>query len=192
MRVDSGSTRLVSRPSQCEARGAMSSTKSPGLDAGAPGLEALSRPEPVAAPASISPEPLTPPEPVEARLDERRAPKAQLTMRATELTADETEPTPDEGRPRATRVAEGAMLGGVCTGLARHLGLPVMLIRAAFVALLIFQFLGVIAYGALWLLLPAEPTAAAPGIEAASRKGFRDQSKPRRRVDWPQRRGPDL
>jgi signal transduction histidine kinase len=105
-------------------------------------------------------------------------------MRATELTADETEPTPDEGRPRATRVAEGAMLGGVCTGLARHLGLPVMLIRAAFVALLIFQFLGVIAYGALWLLLPAEPTAAAPGIEAASRKGFRDQSKPRRRVDW--------
>ena len=70
-------------------------------------------------------------------------------MRATEFTARETEPTADEGRPRATRVAEGAMLGGVCTGLARHLGLPVMLIRAAFVALLIFQFLGVIAYGAL-------------------------------------------
>src|SRR5215212_3393194 len=27
-------------------------------------------------------------------------------------------------RPRATRVAEGAWLGGVCTGLARHLGWP--------------------------------------------------------------------
>src|SRR4051794_33708227 len=27
-------------------------------------------------------------------------------------------------RPRATRVSEGALLGGVCTGLARHLGWP--------------------------------------------------------------------
>ena len=184
MGVDSGSTRLVSRPSPCEARGAMSSTKSPGLDAGTPGLEALSLPEPVAGPASMRPEPLTASEPVEARFDDRTAPKAQPAMLAAEFTAPEAEPTADEARPRATRVAEGAMLGGVCTGLARHLGLPVMLIRAAFVALLIFQFLGVIAYGALWLLLPAEPTAAAPGIEAASRKGFRDQSKPRRRVDW--------
>ena len=85
---------------------------------------------------------------------------------------------------RATRVAEGAMLGGVCTGLARHLGWPVMVIRAGFVALVIFQFLGVIAYGALWLLLPPESTTTAPGLEAASRTGLRDASRPRRRVDW--------
>jgi signal transduction histidine kinase/phage shock protein PspC (stress-responsive transcriptional regulator) len=76
------------------------------------------------------------------------------------------------------------MLGGVCTGLARHLGWPVMVIRAGFVALLIFQFLGVIAYGALWLLLPPESTTAAPGLEAASRKGLRGPARPRRRVDW--------
>ena len=70
------------------------------------------------------------------------------------------EPTaPPEPRPRATRVAEGAWLGGVCTGLARHLGWPVMVIRIGFVALMMFQFLGVIAYGALWLLLPPEPVA---------------------------------
>jgi signal transduction histidine kinase/phage shock protein PspC (stress-responsive transcriptional regulator) len=96
----------------------------------------------------------------------------------------QTRPETVEARPRATRVAEGAMLGGVCTGLARHLGLPVIVIRAAFVALLIFQFLGVIAYGALWLLLPPEPITAAPGIEAASRKGLRDQTRPKRRLDW--------
>ncbi len=76
------------------------------------------------------------------------------------------------------------MLGGVCTGLARHLGWPVMVIRAGFVALVIFQFLGVIVYGALWLLLPPESTPTAPGLEAASRTGLRDPSRPRRRVDW--------
>jgi signal transduction histidine kinase/phage shock protein PspC (stress-responsive transcriptional regulator) len=76
------------------------------------------------------------------------------------------------------------MLGGVCTGLARHLGWPVMVIRAGFVALLIFQFLGVIAYGALWLLLPPESATRSPGLEAASRHGLRDQTKPRRRLDW--------
>ena len=76
------------------------------------------------------------------------------------------------------------MLGGVCTGLARHLGWPVMVIRAGFVALVIFQFLGVMAYGALWLLLPPESTTTAPGLEAASRTGLRDPSRPRRRVDW--------
>jgi len=76
------------------------------------------------------------------------------------------------------------MLGGVCTGLARHLGWPVIVIRAGFVALVIFQFLGVIAYGALWLLLPPESTTTAPGLEAASRTGLRDPSRPRRRVDW--------
>ena len=70
-----------------------------------------------------------------------------------------------EPRPRATRVAEGAWLGGVCTGLARHLGWPVMVIRIAFVALMTFQFIGVIAYGALWLLMPPEPRCDAPGLE---------------------------
>jgi signal transduction histidine kinase/phage shock protein PspC (stress-responsive transcriptional regulator) len=112
----------------------------------------------------------------------------RVTARDAEVTAADAEPTaPDATVPehsRATRVAEGAMLGGVCTGLARHLGWPVMVIRAGFVALLIFQFLGVIAYGALWLLLPPESTTAAPGLEAASRRGLRGPARPRRRVDW--------
>ncbi len=85
---------------------------------------------------------------------------------------------------RATRVAEGALLGGVCTGLARHLGWPVMVIRVGFVALLIFQFIGVIAYGALWLLLPPQSTAAAPGLEAAERTGKRTPVRASRRPDW--------
>jgi signal transduction histidine kinase/phage shock protein PspC (stress-responsive transcriptional regulator) len=93
-------------------------------------------------------------------------------------------PTDSEDKPRATRVAEGAWLGGVCTGLARHLGWPLMVVRIAFVALATFQFIGVIAYGALWLLLPPESTVKAPGLESASRAGLRGESKPRRRIDW--------
>ena len=143
----------------------MSANPSPRLDADSP-----------------RPKPLTGPVPVEGQRFDR------VTARDAEVTAADAEPTaPDATIPehhRATRVAEGAMLGGVCTGLARHLGWPVMVIRAGFVALLIFQFLGVIAYGALWLLLPPESTTAAPGLEAASRNGLRGPARPRRRVDW--------
>src|SRR3954451_16484496 len=93
-------------------------------------------------------------------------------------------PAATDERPRATRVAEGAWLGGVCTGLARHLGWPLLAVRVAFVALATFQFIGVIAYGALWLLLPPESTVKAPGLESASRAGLRAESKPKRRIDW--------
>jgi signal transduction histidine kinase/phage shock protein PspC (stress-responsive transcriptional regulator) len=98
--------------------------------------------------------------------------------------APDSGPGDAEDKPRATRVAEGAWLGGVCTGLARHLGWPLMVVRIAFVALATFQFIGVIAYGALWLLLPPDSTEKAPGLESASRAGLRDQSKPKRRIDW--------
>lgn len=82
---------------------------------------------------------------------------------------------------RATRVGDGAWLGGVCTGLARHLGLPVMVIRVGFVALMVTQFIGALAYGVLWLVMPPERAAAAPGLESASRSGLRTASRARRR-----------
>jgi signal transduction histidine kinase/phage shock protein PspC (stress-responsive transcriptional regulator) len=102
---------------------------------------------------------------------------------AKEGVADPGPAAPDD-KPRATRVAEGAWLGGVCTGLARHLGWPLVAVRIAFVALATFQFIGVIAYGALWLLLPPESTVKAPGLESASRAGMRDKGRPKRRIDW--------
>jgi signal transduction histidine kinase/phage shock protein PspC (stress-responsive transcriptional regulator) len=109
-----------------------------------------------------------------------RSPALQPSAPSPTAVAD----SPASDRPRATRVAEGAWLGGVCTGLARHLGWPVMVVRIAFVALMTFQFVGVIGYGALWLLLPPEPTAEAPGLEAGRRAGMRGQTRPQRRIDW--------
>jgi signal transduction histidine kinase/phage shock protein PspC (stress-responsive transcriptional regulator) len=90
----------------------------------------------------------------------------------------------EEQRPRATRVSEGAMLGGVSTGLARHLGWPLVVIRVGFVALVVTNFVGVLVYGVLWLLMPAESAVKAPGIESATRAGMRDRKRPKRRMDW--------
>lgn len=86
---------------------------------------------------------------------------------------------------RAVRVSEGAVLGGVCTGLAQYLGWPVLVVRIVFVGLALAQLFGVLAYGALWLLMPAASAVDAPGLEAASRTGLRPDARPRRRsVDW--------
>ncbi|SDU80546.1 Signal transduction histidine kinase [Microlunatus sagamiharensis] len=88
-------------------------------------------------------------------------------------------------RRRAVRVSEGAVLGGVCTGLAQYFGWPVLVVRIVFVGLAIAQLFGVLAYGALWLLMPAASTVDAPGLEAATRTGMRTGGRPRRRsVDW--------
>jgi signal transduction histidine kinase/phage shock protein PspC (stress-responsive transcriptional regulator) len=111
------------------------------------------------------------------------AAQAAAALLAKEVPPDSSSAGADD-KPRATRVAEGAWLGGVCTGLARHLGWPLLAVRIAFVALATFQFIGVIAYGALWLLLPPESTVKAPGLESASRAGMRDPGRPKRRVDW--------
>src|SRR3954447_24048573 len=93
---------------------------------------------------------------------------------------------PGAARPRrAVRVSEGAVLGGVTTGLAQYFGWPVLVVRIVFVGLALAQFFGVLAYGALWLLMPAATAVDAPGLESATRNGLRPGAKPRRRpVDW--------
>ncbi|MGL4832476.1 MAG: ATP-binding protein [Propionibacteriaceae bacterium] len=81
--------------------------------------------------------------------------------------------TPAQPLRRAYRHREGAWLGGVCAGLAEHLGWPVLTLRIGFLILSTSNLIGVIAYGLLWLFLPEQPTVMAPGVEAASRNGLR-------------------
>lgn len=77
-------------------------------------------------------------------------------------------------RPRATRIADGAWVGGVCTGLADHLGWPVMVFRIGFIALALVQFVGLVVYALLWLILPPAPrSSSAPGLESHDRTDFR-------------------
>jgi signal transduction histidine kinase/phage shock protein PspC (stress-responsive transcriptional regulator) len=116
------------------------------------------------------------------------APQADTSVRETVLrtATRKAEQEAGQGPRKATRVSDGALLGGVCTGLARHLGWPVMVLRIGFVALALTQFVGVIAYAALWLLMPPEDRSTSPGLAAASRRGMRQNTAPRtrRRGDW--------
>ncbi|GAB3699978.1 ATP-binding protein [Mariniluteicoccus flavus] len=90
---------------------------------------------------------------------------------------------PDGPHARATRDPDGAWLGGVCTGLAAHLGCPVMVLRVGFVALAAVQFIGLLVYAALWLALPpAGPKEQAPGLESAQRTNMRTVEKKARRA----------
>ncbi|HET6533044.1 MAG TPA: PspC domain-containing protein [Actinoplanes sp.] len=61
-------------------------------------------------------------------------------------------------RPRDHRI-----IAGVASGLARHLGLPVIAVRIALVVLLGFNGLGLMLYAAFWAVLPQQvPTGEEP------------------------------
>ncbi|MBP6789580.1 MAG: PspC domain-containing protein [Candidatus Promineofilum sp.] len=57
---------------------------------------------------------------------------------------------------RLTRVEEGRMLAGVCTGLGRYLGIDTTIVRIIFVLLALFAMGGVLLYLILWLIMPME------------------------------------
>jgi len=60
------------------------------------------------------------------------------------------------------RPPSGRWVGGVCAGLAAHLGLPVLAVRAAFVLLALAGGSGVFLYVFWWVLVPSgDPRAAA-------------------------------
>lgn len=82
---------------------------------------------------------------------------------------------------RAYRPADRRLIGGVATGLAEHLAVPVVYIRLAFVVATWFQGVGVIAYLVLWRLLPLQTPELPPGLEAATRHGLRTSTRPKSR-----------
>jgi signal transduction histidine kinase len=82
---------------------------------------------------------------------------------------------------RATRDTSEVYLGGVASGLARHLGVPVLWVRAGFVVAAVAGGLGIAMYAGLWLVMPSDERFArtAPGLEAASRTGKRPEQSRR-------------
>src|SRR5258706_15968099 len=65
-------------------------------------------------------------------------------------------------RPPLERQRDGALVGGVASGLARHLGVDPLVVRLGFAFLTIAGGSGVIAYGAFWMFVPQVESAAAP------------------------------
>ena len=87
---------------------------------------------------------------------------------------------------RAYRASDGRLLGGVAAGLSQHLGLPLLWVRGALLALVAFGGFGAVLYAGLWLVLPAERhvLAGAPGLDAATRQGKRTGRRERKLTDY--------
>ncbi|MEO6471412.1 MAG: PspC domain-containing protein [Aeromicrobium sp.] len=79
---------------------------------------------------------------------------------------------------RAYRPAERRLMGGVSAGLAEHLGIPVMYVRLAFIVATFFNGAGVVSYLLLWRFLPLKEPVLSPGLETATRSGYRPQTRP--------------
>jgi signal transduction histidine kinase len=83
-------------------------------------------------------------------------------------------PVTERPARKAYRDTGQPIIGGVAGGLARHLGLPAVWVRAAFLVLAVLGGSGVLFYAGLWLVLPARPfDREAPGLESATRQGRR-------------------
>lgn len=65
-------------------------------------------------------------------------------------------PTPGPGAHRMRRSRQQRWLGGVCSGMARFVGLEAWLVRLLFVALLLAGGFGIVAYALLWIFIPSD------------------------------------
>ena len=94
-------------------------------------------------------------------------------------------PAPTTGPPKAFRSTDDRFLGGVCSGLALHLGIDVMYVRAAFLITSALGGFGVALYAGLWLILPTDThlEETSPGLAAATRQGKRPRRGRRRLED---------
>src|SRR6478735_6604288 len=74
--------------------------------------------------------------------------------------------TPD-GLPKLTRRHEGSILGGVAGGIADHLNVPVLWVRATFAILAIMGGAGILAYALLWIFVPQRRDASPEAVHPA-------------------------
>lgn len=54
------------------------------------------------------------------------------------------------------RNVDDKILGGVCSGLARHLGIDAWIVRVGFIFMFLWAGIGPLIYLILWLLMPKD------------------------------------
>jgi len=72
--------------------------------------------------------------------------------------------------PPLQRLRSGRFVAGVAGGVAQHLGVPVLWVRAAFVVLAGVSGAGVLAYGLLWIFVRQEPADVTRTVPRAERQ----------------------
>lgn len=76
------------------------------------------------------------------------------------------------GPPKLYRSRSGRAIAGVSAGLAEHLGVRVLWVRATFAVLAAFGGAGMLAYGLLWVFVPQQP-----GEETTGPSSTRDRQQ---------------
>ena len=59
-------------------------------------------------------------------------------------------------RSMLKRNTKNKIIGGVCSGLARHLGIEPLLVRLGFVFMFLWAGIGPLLYLLLWILMPKD------------------------------------
>jgi signal transduction histidine kinase len=97
---------------------------------------------------------------------------ARVTMDGVSSTSPPTVPVAATSQlvPQLTRWRNGRFVAGVAGGIADHLGVKVLWVRAAFALLAIVNGAGVIAYGLLWVFVRQERGDAARTMSTAMRQ----------------------
>jgi phage shock protein PspC (stress-responsive transcriptional regulator) len=90
---------------------------------------------------------------------------------ASEERPPESEPTGANGPRRLYRSRSDRVIAGVCGGLGRYLNIDPIVLRIAFVVLLVFGGVSALAYVAAMLLVPSEPEGGGAGGTPAGTGG---------------------
>lgn len=100
---------------------------------------------------------------------------------------------PPTAYPEFFRVRENRMIGGVCTGLAAHLGVDLRWVRLAFAIMLISPGLAAPLYIGLWIFTDAKPVTSQALSSVAHRRAVEGApgvqnldsiNRPRKSEDW--------
>lgn len=81
------------------------------------------------------------------------------------------------------RTSSGAVLLGVCAGIARYFDVDPVLVRLVFLLLAFYSGLGVVAYLVLAVLMPSERAVGLPGPQVV-RENLRELGEAARRAGW--------
>ncbi len=109
---------------------------------------------------ATDPAPATPVRASDAGSAARVGPHGPVSPDAPVLRPPAAAPASFRWYPRLTRTSHGSVVGGVCAGLAEHLGVKVTYVRLVMVLLASLSGAGVALYSALWVLLPSAPARA--------------------------------
>jgi signal transduction histidine kinase len=81
-------------------------------------------------------------------------------------------PAPLVAPPRLYRSRSARVVAGVASGIAEHLNVPVLWVRAVFAALAALSGAGILAYGLLWVFVPQSAEDDVPATSKERQQGF--------------------